>query len=367
MRHVEHLSLRSYKAIKSLDINLDDLTVIVGINGSGKSSLLSFFQMLGFMQTGAFQSEFVQQRCGGASKVLHHGPSVSRIIEASMTLRADQGTNQYSFSIAHAAGDSFVFTDERVSFKRTGSTQPEAEHSLGAGHRESSLRSASEDGVKPAGVVRWLLNGCRAFQFHDTSLTSPLRQNCSVNDNVTLKSNGGNLPAVLLAIRDGYPDVYKEIRRHLRAAIPQFDDFVLTPMGLDRRSIRLRWKETSVSTEFDVDQASDGTLRLMALVTLLLQPLEHRPKFMVIDEPELGLHPLALHVLSGLLRGATEKCQVLMATQSMPLVQDLIDATGLNPVVAESVGGQTTMKRLSPLSLDQWLDSFSVGSQWSNS
>ena len=106
---------------------------------------------------------------------------------------------------------------------------------------------------------------------------------------------------------------------------------MLQPHGTSNSFIKLRWKERGSSTIFDAHQASDGTLRFVSLCCLLTQPDEDLPSFVVVDEPELGLHPLGLDQVTELLTRASKRCQIRISTQSMSLV----DALECDPIVVE--------------------------------
>jgi predicted ATPase len=202
-----------------------------------------------------------------------------------------------------------------------------------------------------------ILHGCRVFHFHDTSANAPVKRHVSTADNLTLRDDAGNLAAVLLALRDEEPSSYRRIVGAIRQVAPFFRDFVLLPEKND--SIRLRWREADSDAVFSANQMSDGTLRFICLATLLLQPT--LPALVVLDEPELGLHPYAIVQLAGLLRQAGTRSQVLIATQSVTLMnQFAVD----DLIVVERHRGESRFTRPDRGRLEKWLHEYSLGELW---
>lgn len=252
-----------------------------------------------------------------------------------------------------AANDELVFgseiaglPDESIAFERGG--------------RESRFASLSERGshVEWVNKVATLLRGCRVFHFHDTSRNSPVKQFSPAADNITLRADAENLAAVLLAMRDSDDDsAYRRIVAVVRQVAPFFRDFVLQSEGDDR--VRLRWRQEGSDVVFSANQMSDGTLRFVCLATLLLQP--DLPNVVVLDEPELGLHPFAIVQLAALLRQAGARAQVLLATQSVTLMNqfELRDI-----IVVERAGGGSTFSRPDAEHLAAWLEEYSLGELW---
>jgi predicted ATPase len=202
------------------------------------------------------------------------------------------------------------------------------------------------------------LRGCRVFHFHDTSRDAPVKQQGYASDSQSLHPDAGNLAAVLLRMRDGDRGRYQRIVRTLKQVAPFFRDFVLKPeLAPDR--VRLRWLQEGSDTVLPADALSDGTLRFICLTTLLGQP--ELPGLIVLDEPELGLHPFAIVQLAGMLRAASQESQVLLATQSVTLMNqfELGDL-----VVVERRDGASVFERPDPDRLSEWLEEYSLGELW---
>jgi predicted ATPase len=207
-------------------------------------------------------------------------------------------------------------------------------------------------------TVWGFLLDCVVHQFHNTSETARIRQRWSVSDNEHLKEDGANLAPFLLRIREQHPAHYQRISGTLRQIAPFFADFVLVPEG---DTILLRWREFDNDVVFGPHQASDGTLRAMALVALLLQPTEELPAVIILDEPELGLHPRAISILAGLLQGVSSHSQVIVATQS-PVLLDHFEPEQV--IVAEREGSESVFRRLDPEKLASWLEEYTLSELW---
>jgi len=354
-----HIAISGYKSIEKMSLGLGPLNVLIGPNGAGKSNLVSFFKLLNEMMGDRLQ-DFIG-RSGGADCLLFYGKKTTTQIEAALTFQTEVGENKYSLRLAHAAGETLIFTEERVHFQRERHPGKPYEKSLGAGHRETRLHEVTEEGDLTAKSIRWLLNNCRVFQFHDTSDTSKMRGICYINDNRFLRHDAGNLAAILYKLREMQEAAYHQIVGTIRQIAPWFGDFVLEPMELNRESILLDWQEKGVDEVFGPHQISDGTLRAMALITLFLQPKENLPSVMVIDEPELGLHPSAIVVLAALVRQAACHCQIMLATQSTCLLDEFETE---DIIVVDREDRRSTFRRLEPNELGEWLEDYSLSELW---
>jgi predicted ATPase len=268
----------------------------------------------------------------------------------------DAPPNSYEATLGAAANDELIFTRERIEFHDKSKYDDPWNEIIGRGQRETRLHEAKLKWPVARYVID-MLRGCRVFHFHDTSADAPVKRLVSTADNLSLRSDAENLAAVLFSLRDMEPAAYRRIVGAVRQVAPFFRDFVLEPETNDR--IRLRWRETDSEAVFSANQMSDGTMRFVCLATLLLQPT--LPALVVLDEPELGLHPYAIVQLAGLLRQASTRSQVLIATQSVTLMnqfqlEDLI--------VVERDDGASRFSRPDPDRLHEWLDDYSLGELW---
>jgi len=362
---LSHLKLAGFRSIRSLDLPLRDLNVLIGANGSGKSNLVGFFNMLSFLLSEHLQLYI--QRKGAASSVLHYGPQVTPVLSAKLSFLGSDGTSAYEFSLAFAAPDRLIFTDERVAFQNTGKPKPFA-RSLGSAHTETQLKAtaSSETDSAPRTVARVFLRRLQELQvyhFHDTSEAASIRTNQDLDRNQYLLSTGGNLAAFLYMLEQSYPAHYERIVATIRLAVPYFRGFVLKPDRLNPKRIALRWHNGNPDYEFGPHQLSDGSLRAIALIAALMQPEELLPGLIIIDEPELGLHPSAISTIAQLIQAVSAKRQVLVATQSPRLIAAFApeDVVVVERREDERGYGESTFQRLNPESLGEWMDRYDLG------
>ena len=199
------------------------------------------------------------------------------------------------------------------------------------------------------------------FHFHDTGPSSPKKTTANLHDNHEFRADGSNLAAYLFLLHKKHGNAYTQIRRTVRLAAPFFDDFALKPTALNEEKILLEWRHRRSDAYFNASSLSDGSLRFIALATLLLQPVSLRPSVILLDEPELGLHPYAITLLASLLKQAAITSQIIVATQS-PLLLDHFEPEDV--LVADRVNGATTLRRLDGEKLSVWLEDYSLGQLW---
>ncbi|MEW6368217.1 MAG: AAA family ATPase [Acidobacteriota bacterium] len=359
---LKSLSLRGFKTYRDLPrFEPGRLSVLVGGNGSGKSNLVSFFTLLYRIMAERGELQLAVSEAGGAGRLLHDGPKVSESIHARIELQTDKGVNFYEFRLSYAANDTLIFTDENWGYLKHGYTKPQDGGHV-AGHRESRLMERAFSGADQlAHTVRSLLRKCVAYQFHDTSFTSGMRRKSPRADAQYLHRDGSNIAAFLERLNAGGPGERLALRRiqdSVRQVLPFFAEFVLIP---ENGHVILQWRERGSDEVFAASQASDGMLRLLALMTLLCQPESTLPAILMLDEPELGLHPQAIMLVASLIRQVSAHCQVIVATQSVPFV----DEFSLDDIVVLSrPGRETTMRRLSEKEYATWLDEYSTGELW---
>ena len=356
MNRLQRLTLNGFKSIKAMDLELHSLNILIGANGAGKSNLISFFKMVNEMMAGRFQHYIGIS--GRAQSLLHFGPKQTPQIEAKLEFEVENGVDTYHLRLFHAAGDTLIFADETLSFLQTGWTSPRID-SLGAGYQETKIGEAAEREVPTAKTLKYLLDRCRVYHFHDTSSTAAVRQSCYIGDNRWLMPDAGNLAALLLKFREDNSSSYQQIVGTIRLIAPFFDDFVFEPDASNR--VMLNWQEKESDGVFGPHQFSDGTLRAICLATLLLQPEDKLPELIVVDEPELGLHPYALNVMAALFSKASHHTQILISTQSSSFL-DNFDPEDVIAVNRE--GKESKFERLNSSELEAWLDEYSLGEVW---
>ena len=363
MEKLTRLTASGFRSIRDIDIQLGDLTVLIGANGSGKSNFVAFFNLLSFMVTESLQLYI--GRKGGGSSVLHYGPKRTPLLTTTLKFEGDSGWSEYGCTLAHASPDRLIFTHERIAFQRVGEPQPFAKE-LGSGQAETLLTEKSSGGDTVAQVSRIFLarlKALRVYHFHDTSESAYIRTSQEIDRNRMLLSNGGNLASFLYMLRQSFPTHYERILSTVRLAVPYLRDLDLEPDRLNPKHIQLRWRDRNPDYEFGPHQLSDGSLRAIALITALLQPEELLPTVIFIDEPELGLHPSAIGIVAKLLKAVSAKRQVVVATQSPRLLADCAPED-IVVVEREEDGkgyGESTFRRLGAEELGEWLRDYDLG------
>lgn len=359
MTILRRVVLNGFKSIKSMDIELHNMNVLIGANGAGKSNLVSFFKMLNEMMAGRLQ-EYISTS-GRAQSILHFGPKLTPQIQAQLEFEAENGIDTYVMRLFHAPSDTLFFAEETLSFLKTGYLSPKTV-SLGTGHQETRIAESADMGEPVAKTFRYFLNRCRVYHFHDTSQTARVRQYCYVGDNRWLMHDAGNLAALLYRLRnENKGAAYRPIVNTIRLIAPFFDDFDLEPTGAGKKDIILNWREKGSDQVFGPHQLSDGTLRAICLITLLLQPEDELPGLIIVDEPELGLHPYALNVIAALFSKASHHTQVLISTQSSTFLNNFSPD---DVIVANRDGVVSQFERLDSGKLEAWLEDYSLGEVW---
>lgn len=343
MSQIRDITIEGYRSIASIkELELRPLNILIGANGSGKSNFLGALEFLGKMARVAPSFHEHVQRAGGADRLLHYGSKTTPAMN--FAIRFHDGLADFNAEIQHGAEDQ-LYPVFKVNFS------PEYFAS-----RESKNRP-----MLPPKEWKERVGGWRHFHFHDTGRTSPIKRQANLHDNRELRSDGENLAAFLYLLREKHEDAYDFVEQTIKSAAPFFDGFVLKPLEYNQKMILLEWGHKGSDAYFDASSISDGTLRFIALTTLLLQPESLRPSLILLDEPELGLHPYAITLLASMLKQASGDSQVIVATQS-PILLDHFNPEDV--LVADRVNGATVLKRLDAKRLADWLEDYSLGQLW---
>ena len=357
MSELDYMTVRGFKSIESIEkLEIGPLTVLIGPNGSGKSNFLGVFSFLNAIREGRLREYVI--KAGGADKVLHFGSRLTRQMYIHISFQEE--VNQYEIELEPDNRDE-LFPRSEFGFYWNKATYPQRPYSeaIESEGREAGISREAERGVRRN--VQRHLDSWRLYHFHDTSANSPMKKTAAVNDNRYLRTDGSNLAAFLYLLQERHQDSYDIVTGTVRQVAPFFEDFELNPQGLNPDKIRLEWRHAGTDAYFDAASLSDGTLRFMALATLFLQPARHRPSVILVDEPELGMHPYAITLLAALMKQASTESQVVVSTQSSLLLDHFEPEEVL---VAERVDGKTQLNRLEASELEPWLESYSLGQLW---
>ena len=355
---IESVHIKGFRSLA--DVKLDNMPnpmVLLGANGSGKSNVLRFFEMLKEMLHGRLAPFILRQ--GGADDQLLGGQRQTKQLDTVVWFRTGLGVSELSFTLTPASGDRLAIASEEFRYK-----PHDGKGGLNivgpAGLIESALYliSQSPEFDPHTKAVADFLRDSSHYQFHDTSSDSPFQKRWDVEDNHRLLAHGGNLAPILLRLREMDFPRYRLIRTHVKRVMPEFDDF---DIQADYGKTLLRWRPQNTSKTMSPHLTSDGTLRCFCLVTLLNLPDEMLPRVILLDEPELGLHPFAISLVSHMVKSLAQRRQVIVATQS----PHFVDAFNLNEIVVLNMhNGRTEARRLSEDEFGHWLEEYTTGELW---
>jgi predicted ATPase len=223
------------------------------------------------------------------------------------------------------------------------------------------LRDKDERGAigrrNVASYVYDAISSWKIYHFHDTSKLAPMRRSETIDDTDYLRFDAANIAPFLLDLKNNEKSAYKQIVETIRLAAPFFDNFILKPTGNDK--VRLLWRQKGADYPLKPYHLSDGTIRFICLTTVLLQP--DLPSTILIDEPELGLHPYAIEILAELIQAASQKTQLIVSTQSPALI-DYFEPEDI--IVINRKMGTSVFQRLNKGELSSWLKDYTLGELW---
>jgi len=356
MNHsLDTLTIKGFKSLHELeDFDLEPLNIIVGANGAGKSNFIAFFKLLNALIEGNL-NRFVRDN-GGAQDLLFGGPKKTQKIEFSTHF----GSRGFRFNLVATPSNDVAIEDEGRYYSYSASKWwLLGDSSDGTSKMVAEVKRNTSDSKysKPVfdAIASW-----KIYHFHDTSPTAPMRSEEIIQDNKILRTNASNIGAFLLKLKTDMPSAYKEIINAIKLVTPFFDDFLLEPFKRgEKEVVNLSWVQKGSDYPMQPYHLSDGSIRFICLATALLQP--NPPATIIIDEPELGLHPAAIAILAELIKAASERTQVVIATQS----PDLINYFSIEDIiVANRKNGATTLNRLQEEDYESWLEDYSVGELW---
>ena len=359
---LQKISIEGFKSIRELkDFELKSLNVIIGGNGAGKSNFIQIFRMLMAM-TQKNLCKFILER-GGADNFLFQGPKVTAAIKGKFVFKSHspyaKGPNEYSFEMSPTADEKFLISEwrEYVSTSKRSYGTPSEESRLPEQKDESS-HDGQWNGVGHfvyRSIAHWMV-----YHFHDTGDKAPMRRSEIIEDHQILRSDAANIAPFLLNLKNSGAPQYQEIVQALRLVIPFFDDFRLDVLQMgEAQKVKLSWQQKGSDFPMQPYHLSDGSIRFICLAAALLQPSP--PSIIVIDEPELGLHPAAITILAELIQAAAQRTQVIIATQSPALVNEFAIK---DIVVVNRKDGASTFERLQQKDFTAWLEQYSVGDLW---
>lgn len=345
------IKISGYKSIKSCDIKFKKVNVLIGSNGAGKSNFISAFTLLQNLLRKNLQM-FVAR--SGMNALFYNGRKTTEEIAFEVFF----GQNSYGFNLLPSDDNRLIFRKEYFAYHG----QFENESNVARGHREAEWQSGAGNQIDQYVVPILAKQNWRVYHFHDTGRSAAVKQEHNLANNRVLMSDASNLAAFLYRLCKNHEKSYTEIVNTIRLIAPYFDDFVLNPQEENPDLIILKWQQRNCEDVFNASQLSDGTLRFICLTTLLLQPHELQPGTIIVDEPELGLHPYAITIFAEMVKQLSDEKQIIISTQSVEILNEF-DAEDV--IVVDRSDQGSVFKRLDEASLAVWLEEdYALGDLW---
>ena len=368
---ITKINLTGFKTFHGpVSMELNPLTVLIGHHGAGKSNFLSFFSMMNhaMLTPGALQP-FVARE-GGAHNLVYESRHHPSEISVDLKFQTDQGPAFYHARLNATARDTLLFAEEKYVVPPSPSGD-EPPNWIGAGsdQTESSVPRETTN-TQALNPIRETLANTQVYQLETQGENAPIRERHILTNDQAIMASGGNLAPFLIRLRNQHPWHYDRILQTLRLILPFFEDFEPSKTPDENSRVLLYWKEKGSDRVFSPSQTSDSTLRVMAMVTILMQPQELMPKLMILDEPCLGLHPGTAKLIGGMIESTSSaETQIILATQSQTLMdwfelQDIVVVERAEPTAGPGAGAGATFHRLDPVKLEPWLKDYSISKLW---
>lgn len=348
---LSRINISGYKSIQNCSIEFSKINVLIGSNGAGKSNFISAFTLLQNILAKNLQVSVAQS---GLNSLFYNGRKATEEIAFEVFF----GSNSYGFYLIPTDDNRIIFKKEYFGYYG----QWENVSNVSRGHSESMWQTGSnnrlDEYIKPIlAKQNW-----KVYHFHDTGRSAKVKQEHNISNNQVLMNDAGNLAAFLYRLKNNYEKNYNEIVGTIQLIAPYFKDFVLEPQESNNEQIVLKWQQKGCDDIFNASQFSDGTLRFTCLTTLLLQPHELQPATIIIDEPELGLHPYAITIFSEMVKELSDEKQIIVSTQSVELLNEF-DVEDV--IVVDRSDEGSVFKRLNTGELEAWLESdYALGDLW---
>lgn len=348
---LSHISISGYKSIKNCDIDFGKINVLIGSNGAGKSNFISAFSLLQSIISKDLQIFGAQS---GVNSLFYNGRKTTEEIFMEVYF----GSNSYGFCLMPTDDNRLAFRNEFFGYHGNW----ESKSSVARGHFEAMWERGTGNKTDDYVIPILKKQNWRVYHFHDTGRGAKVKQEHNILNNNVLLYDASNLAAFLYRLKTNYPKSYNEIIQTIQLIAPYFSDFILEPQEKNDDLIVLKWQQRGCDDVFNASQLSDGTLRFICLATLLLQPHELQPATIIVDEPELGLHPYAITIFAEMVKQLSDEKQIIISTQSVELLNEFdID----DVIVVDRGDNGSVFKRLNKKEFELWLDEdYAIGDLW---
>ena len=348
---LSRITIQGYKSLKNCDVSFRKINVLIGSNGAGKSNFISAFSLLQNILTKNLQVSVAQS---GINALLYKGRKETERIAFEVFF----GQNSYGFILVPTDDNRLIFQKEFFGYHG----RWENESNVARGNNESMWETGANNNIDQYVIPILRKQNWRVYHFHDTGRSAKVKQEHNISNSKVLMYDAANLAAFLFRLKSNYKKNYDEIVRTIQLIAPYFLDFVLEPQEGNEEQIVLKWQQIGCDDIFNASQLSDGTLRFICLTTLLLQPHELQPATIVVDEPELGLHPYAITIFSEMVKQLSDEKQIIISTQSVELLNEFdVD----DVIVVDRNENGSDFKRLDEKELEAWLEEdYALGDLW---
>ncbi len=392
---IKYIKLKNFFSFKDETIDLKTpISVLLGINGAGKSNFFKAFQFISEGINGNLQ-KLILDKWGGFDAIVYKGVENENInsneIEIEFGINADLSKYGFIFPkdlvyrirITKSTGLNNYYISECIGFEGDICTYAilgllnfeNGEGTVGKikfqsniiksskrsfNNRELALSNAFDEDVYSAiNAIKRVIESIDIYSLFDTSDNSKLRKSVRATGDLKLEQSGGNLPMVLNTIKINNKIAYRKIIKGLKVVNGNFMDIDFNILGSG--NIELMIDEVNMDSSIHVSHMSDGTLKFLCLLAILYNP--SRGDLIIIEEPEIGLHPDMQSVIADAIKDASQKSMVLFTTQS----EKLLDAFDLENVmvVEKTKGNYSVIKTFKDSDFKDWYDEFFLGEMWS--
>jgi predicted ATPase len=393
----DYIKIEGFRSFKKVELNLSPLSVFIGPNSGGKSNFLDLMSLMAEAGQGHLADGIAAR--GGAGcltfgfsfygKILvelrFQGKSLADAFPplAPMTGQGEHPNVLFKLGLESRPHTSRVWIEE-VTEERT----PQRPHPVLVMRRDSdacifrSLATDQAGETEERKDLEWdselaifqvrdlkkyptpykLLSQFQQWVLYrdvDVGSEAPIRLPGLVRPDFRLSADGANLSSVLNSIQGLHPETWEEIVELLQTAYPDFQRITFAPEGGDGKVVLRWWERPYEKQGVSANLLSDGTLKLLCLIAILMNPLP--PPLICIDEPEIGLHPDWIELVAELMQSAAARTQLIVATHSPQIVAKLDPE---QVIVTEKQEGETSLRRLERRDLEKWLKDFNLSDLW---
>ncbi len=373
MNKINRIKISGFRRLYDVDLQIKPLMVLIGANGVGKTSLLDVLSLLSASAEGRLNSELSE--LGGVVSVLTRTSADAVSLLVDMEVPGYEPL-KYDLSLS-PRGSGYAITHEVLSqrqpvfaepFKHVDSrdgdikyfqieeqrlVRPDWEHDP----RETSLSQVPKMFRQPEDLRR-ILGSASQYHVLDVGPRAPVKLPQQMKPATLPGADGEDLVSYLYYLREGDPDRFESIQDSLAAAFPDFEGLSFPPVAAGM--LAMTWKDKNFAKPLYMNELSEGTLRFLWLVSLLQSP--SLSTITMIDEPEVSLHPELLSLLADLMREASQRTQLIVATHSDRLIRFLRS----EEVVVMDIGedGLATATWADKMDLEEWLAEYSLDEVW---